>query len=246
MSGVFAVRPALAIEPFLCFLHWRLAGLVLWELELWLVLSVYADNVLLVVQDTGDLVLVKACQVIYSAASSAWVNWVKSSGLMVSDRWQTSSLPPVLQAIQWSLGPLLYLSIYLSAMHPSPPENWQDLEARVGLSEGKKLELKSPQFIMEQSEFKEASFLFFNLNFLRSNVCGQRKDGNTTNLSPYPKCLSKFGSELKLADHLMLIGKILIVWKWELQAIPSTPEQLCQACHVAGMHKLSRDHNDEV
>ncbi|CAM2112287.1 unnamed protein product [Caretta caretta] len=122
---------ALAIEPFLCLLRRRLTGLVLREPELQLVLLVYADNVLLVVQDPGDLALVEACQAIYSAASSARVNWVKSSGLVVGDWWQASSLPPTLQAIQWSAGPLLYLGIYLSATHPSPPENWHGLEGRV-------------------------------------------------------------------------------------------------------------------
>ncbi|CAM2113272.1 unnamed protein product [Caretta caretta] len=72
---------ALAIEPFLCLLRRRLTGLVLWEPELRLVLSAYAGDVLLVVQDPGNLAWVEACQAIYSAASSAWVNWVKSSGL---------------------------------------------------------------------------------------------------------------------------------------------------------------------
>ncbi|CAM2111941.1 unnamed protein product [Caretta caretta] len=76
---------ALAIEPFLCLLHKRLTGLVLWEPDLRLVLSAYADDVLLVVQDLGNLVWVEACRAIYSAASSAWVNWVKSSGLA----WET-------------------------------------------------------------------------------------------------------------------------------------------------------------
>uniref|UniRef100_A0A452HFR9 Reverse transcriptase domain-containing protein n=1 Tax=Gopherus agassizii TaxID=38772 RepID=A0A452HFR9_9SAUR len=45
----------LAIEPFLCLLRKRLTGLVLRELGLRLVLSAYADDVLLVVQDPGDL-----------------------------------------------------------------------------------------------------------------------------------------------------------------------------------------------
>ncbi|CAM4506512.1 unnamed protein product [Lepidochelys kempii] len=44
---------------------------------------------------------------------------------------QMSSLSPVLQTIWWSAGPLLYLGVYLSATHPSPPENWQNLEGRV-------------------------------------------------------------------------------------------------------------------
>ncbi|CAM2100069.1 unnamed protein product [Caretta caretta] len=114
---------ALAIEPFLCLLRRRLTGLVLQKLELRLVLSVYADDVLLVIQDPGDLARVEACQAIYSAASSARVNCVKSSGLVVGDGWQASSLPPALQAIRWSAGPLLYLGIYPAATHPSPLEN---------------------------------------------------------------------------------------------------------------------------
>ncbi|CAM2117400.1 unnamed protein product [Caretta caretta] len=101
------------------------------EPELRLVLSAYADDVLLVVQDLGDLARVEACQAIYSAASSARVNWVKSSGLAVGDWRQVSFLPPALQTIRWSAGPLLYLGVYLSATHPSLPENWQNLEGGV-------------------------------------------------------------------------------------------------------------------
>ncbi|CAM2103763.1 unnamed protein product [Caretta caretta] len=107
----------------------RLTGLVLPELRL--VLLAHADDMLLVVRDPGDLARVEAFQAIYSAASSAWVNWVKSSGLVVGDGWQASSLPPVPQAIRWSAGPLLYLGVFLSAMYPSPPENWHNLEGRV-------------------------------------------------------------------------------------------------------------------
>ncbi|CAM2097052.1 unnamed protein product [Caretta caretta] len=62
-----------------------MTGLVLREPELQLVLSAYANDILLVVQDPGDLARVEACQAIYSAASSARVNWVKSSGLVVGD-----------------------------------------------------------------------------------------------------------------------------------------------------------------
>ncbi|CAM2102787.1 unnamed protein product [Caretta caretta] len=79
--------------------HGRLTGLVLREPELRLVLLVYTDDMLLVVQDLGDLVWVEACQAIYSAASSTQVNWVKSSGLVEGDGCQASSLPPTHQAI---------------------------------------------------------------------------------------------------------------------------------------------------
>ncbi|CAM5080946.1 unnamed protein product, partial [Natator depressus] len=76
----------------------RLTGLVLREPELRLVLLAYADDVLLVVQDAGDLARVEACQAIYSAASSARVNWVKSSGLAVGD-WRRA-----LQRLLYSAG----------------------------------------------------------------------------------------------------------------------------------------------
>ncbi|CAM5167537.1 unnamed protein product, partial [Natator depressus] len=72
----------------------RLTGLVLREPELRLVLLAYTDDVLLVVQDPGDLARVEACQAIYSAASSARVNWVKSSGLVVGDGWQALQRGP--------------------------------------------------------------------------------------------------------------------------------------------------------
>ncbi|CAM2113946.1 unnamed protein product [Caretta caretta] len=84
---------ALAIEPFLCLLRRRLTGLVLREPELRLVLSAYADDVLLVVQDPGDLVRVETCQAIYLAVSSTRVNWVKSSGLAVGDWRQETDMP---------------------------------------------------------------------------------------------------------------------------------------------------------
>ncbi|CAM2111997.1 unnamed protein product [Caretta caretta] len=91
---------ALAIEPFLCLLRRRMTGLVLREPELRMVLSAYADDVLLVVQDPGDLARVEACQAIYSAASSARVNWVKSSGLVVWD-WRQAGVATLFSPDLW-------------------------------------------------------------------------------------------------------------------------------------------------
>ncbi|CAM2111053.1 unnamed protein product [Caretta caretta] len=77
---------ALAIEPFLCLLRRRLTGLVLREPELQLVLSAYADDVLLVIQDPGDLARVEACQAIYQqppppkSTGSRALAWWKESG----------------------------------------------------------------------------------------------------------------------------------------------------------------------
>ncbi|CAM2096341.1 unnamed protein product [Caretta caretta] len=63
---------ALAIEPFLRLLRRRLTGLALREPELRLVLSVYADDVLLVVQDPDDLVRVEDCQAVYCYDPEQW------------------------------------------------------------------------------------------------------------------------------------------------------------------------------
>ncbi|CAM2095297.1 unnamed protein product [Caretta caretta] len=89
----------------------RLTGLVLQELELRLVLSAYANDVLLLVQDPGDLARVEACQAIYSAASSARVNWVKSSGLAVGDwRRETHTDPTAEDSWRLDCGDRVYFS----------------------------------------------------------------------------------------------------------------------------------------
>ncbi|CAM2103812.1 unnamed protein product [Caretta caretta] len=115
---------ALAIEPFLCLLRRRMTELVLQEPELRLVLSAYADDVLLVVQDPGDLARVEACQAIYSAASSARVNWVKSSGLALGDWWQAGVVtlfspdlrPKVLGITEAMPGHLLHLWVRMEGL----------------------------------------------------------------------------------------------------------------------------------
>ncbi|CAM2111602.1 unnamed protein product [Caretta caretta] len=116
---------ALAIEPFLCLLCRRLTGLVLQEPELRMVLSAYADDVLLVVQDPGDLARVEACQAIYSAASSTRVNWVKSSGLAVGDWQQQAGVvnlfspdlrPKVLGVAEAMQGRLLQLRVRIEGL----------------------------------------------------------------------------------------------------------------------------------
>ncbi|CAM2113026.1 unnamed protein product [Caretta caretta] len=68
----------LAIEPFLNLLRTRLTGMVLREPEMWLVLSAYADDMFLMVQDLGDLVRTEACQAIYLVAE--WLQ--RWSGLL--------------------------------------------------------------------------------------------------------------------------------------------------------------------
>ncbi|CAM4476103.1 unnamed protein product [Lepidochelys olivacea] len=98
----------------------RMTGLVLREPELRLVLSAYADDVLLVVQDPGDLARVEACQAIYSAASSARVNWVKSSGLAVGDWWQLLGRLTQGQAKAWFQGLFWLIGVHLKNLSKRP------------------------------------------------------------------------------------------------------------------------------
>ncbi|CAM2114380.1 unnamed protein product, partial [Caretta caretta] len=74
--------------------------------------------------DPGDLARVEACQAIYSAASSARVNWVKSSGLAVGD-WRQAGVatlfspdlrPEVLGVTEAVPGRLLHLLVHIEGL----------------------------------------------------------------------------------------------------------------------------------
>lgn len=109
---------AIAIKPLLCLLHHKTMGLVLREPDSQVVLSVYANNVILITQETwhGWRLAMPSIQ---------QVNCIKSSGLTVRDEWQVSFLSPMFCAIQWGAGLLLYLGVYLSTTDPSVLENWR-------------------------------------------------------------------------------------------------------------------------
>ncbi|MGH0177545.1 UNVERIFIED_CONTAM: hypothetical protein FKN15_075286, partial [Acipenser sinensis] len=102
---------ALCIEPFLCLLRRRLTGMALGAPDTRVVLSAYADDVLLVASDPVDLERMRSCQSVYSAASSARINWTKCSGLLVGP-WRVDSLPAALQQFQWSADSFKYLGVH--------------------------------------------------------------------------------------------------------------------------------------
>lgn len=84
-----------------------------------MVLSAYADNVLIVAQNPSNVTGLETCQTVYSAAYSIWV---KSTG-----RWATShphSMPSSGRHVCYSI-----IGFYLSATNPSLLVNWIDLEA---------------------------------------------------------------------------------------------------------------------
>ncbi|CAM2112407.1 unnamed protein product [Caretta caretta] len=73
----------ITIEPFLRLLRKRMKELILREPDFQVVQLVCADDVFF----TGDLAWMEDCQALYLLISSARVNWVKSSGLMVGNGW---------------------------------------------------------------------------------------------------------------------------------------------------------------
>lgn len=92
--GLPHLRPAL--QPVLCRLRSRLRGLSLPELAQSppVVVSAYADDVNVFIQDQGDVQELKESLVLYEKASSARINWRKSEACLVG---------------QWSLGSTLGL-----------------------------------------------------------------------------------------------------------------------------------------
>nr|P14381.1 RecName: Full=Transposon TX1 uncharacterized 149 kDa protein; AltName: Full=ORF 2 [Xenopus laevis]AAA49976.1 ORF2 [Xenopus laevis] len=118
---------SLAIEPFLCLLRKRLTGLVLKEPDMRVVLSAYADDVILVAQDLVDLERAQECQEVYAAASSARINWSKSSGLLEGSL-KVDFLPPAFRDISWESKIIKYLGVYLSAEEYPVSQNFIELE----------------------------------------------------------------------------------------------------------------------
>ena len=121
---------SVCVEPFLCLLRRRLTGLALPGPRVEVILSAYADDVLLMFTDPGDLRRMRDCQEIFSAASSARINWSKCSGLLVG-QWRVDSLPEEMALYAWSTTHLLYLGVYLSPTEDVWPANWQELETKV-------------------------------------------------------------------------------------------------------------------
>lgn len=87
---------SIAIEPLLCRLRSRLSGLSLLELAQSppVVVSAYAVDVTVFIQNHRDVQELKESLVLYGKASSARVNWGKSGGYLVG---------------QWSFGSTLGL-----------------------------------------------------------------------------------------------------------------------------------------
>ena len=73
-----------------------------------LILSAFADDILVFASSARDMQAIYDCQWVDSTASSATINWRKSSGLLIGPM-QITEFPKPFQELTWSHNELKYL-----------------------------------------------------------------------------------------------------------------------------------------
>uniref|UniRef100_A0A8C4WRH2 Reverse transcriptase domain-containing protein n=1 Tax=Eptatretus burgeri TaxID=7764 RepID=A0A8C4WRH2_EPTBU len=107
---------ALSIEPLLVSVHCRLTGVSLSQLERPIKVLAYADDVCVFVQDINDVNIVRYCLSLFEKASSAKVNWNKTSALWLGPLFY---LAPRLPApLSWANDGVKYLGVFLGNNPP--------------------------------------------------------------------------------------------------------------------------------
>ncbi|KAJ3595013.1 hypothetical protein NHX12_004318 [Muraenolepis orangiensis] len=114
---------ALSLEPLLSKIRSKLQGLFLPGLNGNMVLSVYADDVVVFVRDQKDTDILVDIVRDFSSASAARVNWKKSEALAVGE-W-SGGLPVLPQSMVWKKDGFKYLGVFLGK-EIVVLKNWED------------------------------------------------------------------------------------------------------------------------
>ncbi|KAJ3587850.1 hypothetical protein NHX12_011445 [Muraenolepis orangiensis] len=132
---------ALSLEPLLSKIRSKLQGLFLPGLNGNMVLSVYADDVVVFVRDQKDTDILVDIVRDFSSASAARVNWKKSEALAVGE-W-SGGLPVLPQSMVWKKDGFKYLGVFLGK-EIVVLKNWEDVIEKI---EGKlsKLDVSSSE-----------------------------------------------------------------------------------------------------
>ncbi|KAJ3594050.1 hypothetical protein NHX12_006382, partial [Muraenolepis orangiensis] len=132
---------ALSLEPLLSKIRSKLQGLFLPGLNGNMVLSVYADDVVVFVRDQKDTDILVDIVRDFSSASAARVNWKKSEALAVGE-W-SGGLPVLPQNMVWKKDGFKYLGVFLGK-EIVVLKNWEDVIEKI---EGKlsKLDVSSSE-----------------------------------------------------------------------------------------------------
>ncbi|KAJ3596708.1 hypothetical protein NHX12_003112 [Muraenolepis orangiensis] len=123
---------SLAIEPLLCRLRSKLSGLSLpasCGLECPPTLSAYADDVSIFVSSQRDVQCLQDTLSLYERASSARVNWAKSSALLLGC-WREQVVPSLPGGLQWETEGLKVLGVFLGT-EAFKAKNWEGAKEKV-------------------------------------------------------------------------------------------------------------------
>ncbi|KAJ3592180.1 hypothetical protein NHX12_007308, partial [Muraenolepis orangiensis] len=137
---------ALSLEPLLNKIRSKLQGLFLPGLNGNMVLSVYADDVVVFVRDQKDTDILVDIVRDFSSASAARVNWKKSEALAVGE-W-SGGLPVLPRNMVWKKDGFKYLGVFLGK-EIVVLKNWEDVVEKI---EGK---LSKWKWLLPQMSFKE-------------------------------------------------------------------------------------------
>ncbi|KAJ4945904.1 hypothetical protein JOQ06_023582, partial [Pogonophryne albipinna] len=132
---------ALSLEPLL-----KLQGLFLPGFSGGMILSAYADDIIVFLRDQKDADILVNIVRDFSSASAARVNWRKSEALAVGE-W-SGGLPVLPQNMIWKKDGLKYLGVFLGNKS-IVLRNWEDV---IGKIEGK---LSKWRWLLPQMSFKE-------------------------------------------------------------------------------------------
>ncbi|KAJ3614342.1 hypothetical protein NHX12_017916 [Muraenolepis orangiensis] len=119
---------ALSLEPLLSRIRSKLQGLFLPGFNGNLVLSAYADDVVVFVRDQTDIDVLVDIVREFSSASAARVNWKKSEALAVGE-W-SGGLPVLPQNMVWRKDGFKYLGVFLGK-EIVVLKNWEDVTEKI-------------------------------------------------------------------------------------------------------------------
>ena len=122
---------SIAIEPLLCRLRSRLRGLCLPEMSHSppVVVSAYADDIDIIIQDHTDVQELKESLALYEKASSARVNWGKSEAVLVG-QWRVGDIPSLPGGIRWGRRGIKVLGVQLGT-DEFQKQNWEGVLDKV-------------------------------------------------------------------------------------------------------------------
>uniref|UniRef100_A0AAQ4RMD0 Reverse transcriptase domain-containing protein n=1 Tax=Gasterosteus aculeatus aculeatus TaxID=481459 RepID=A0AAQ4RMD0_GASAC len=144
----------LSLEPLLGKIRSSLEGLVLPGFSRRMILSAYADDVVVFIKDQRDADLLNNIVKRFSKASAARVNWKKSEALAVGE-WR-GGLPVLPQSLVWRKDGFKYLGIYLG-QESIVQKNWEGVTEKI---EGK---LSKWKWLLPQMSFKGRVLVLNNL-----------------------------------------------------------------------------------